>query len=201
MVTIQIYVEGGGDNNKALASKCRHGFAAFFKKAGFAGRMPTVVACGARNRAFQEFRRALRNASDTHLPLLLVDSEGTVASGNGPWQHLYVRDNWTKPAGAGDDHVYLMVQCMEAWFLADPDTLANYFGPDFQRDKLPRHTDLAAVDPEGIVEGLRSASRMTSKGKYDKGSHSFDILGLLIPERVRQRCPEARRLIEFMENQ
>ena len=41
---VKVYVEGGGDRNKALQTQCRRGFSEFVKKNGLAGRMPRIVA-------------------------------------------------------------------------------------------------------------------------------------------------------------
>jgi len=73
---IKIYIEGGGDQAK-LKRACRRAFSKFFERAGFAGRMPGVVACGSRNKAFNDFCTAVATANDGVLPLLLVDSEGS----------------------------------------------------------------------------------------------------------------------------
>jgi hypothetical protein len=100
---IKIYIEGGGDQAK-LKRACRRAFSKFFERAGFAGRMPGVVACGSRNKAFNDFCTAVATANDGVLPLLLVDSEGPVDSlyqqaGNfKPWDHLKRRDDWFRPA-------------------------------------------------------------------------------------------------------
>ena len=51
-MNLKVYVEGGGDGRE-LHSKCRQGFRSFFCKAGLAGRMPRVIACGGRQKAYE----------------------------------------------------------------------------------------------------------------------------------------------------
>ena len=75
---VRIYVEGGGDHNKRLKAGCREGFKKFFGKAGLAGRMPEVMPCGGRSRAYKDFRTSHENAGPNDFPILLVDSEAPV---------------------------------------------------------------------------------------------------------------------------
>jgi hypothetical protein len=60
LVTVKVYVEGGGDHNKALQTRCRRGFSEFLRKSGLVGRMPRIVACGWRRQAYQSFRTEFR---------------------------------------------------------------------------------------------------------------------------------------------
>jgi hypothetical protein len=112
-VTVKVYVEGGGDS-KALQTKCRQGFSEFFRTAGLARRMPRIVACGARSSAYRDFRTA-HSRGGVDFPMLLVDSEGPMGHSD-PWEHVRQRpgDQWTRPEGASEDHLHLMVQTMEA---------------------------------------------------------------------------------------
>ncbi len=55
MVSVKIYVEGGGDS-KEQQSRCREGFSKLIEKAGFQGRMPSIVACGGRDSVFDNFK-------------------------------------------------------------------------------------------------------------------------------------------------
>lgn len=197
MPTVKLYVEGGGNNNHALRTACRRGFSQFLEKAGLAGRMPRIVACGSRDDAYKSFCTALRQNRD-ELPLLLVDSEAIVAADDGSWQHLQRRDNWQRPTNTSDDHAHLMAQCMETWFIADTDTLASYYGDGFNRNSLPRHANLEAVSKEEIYRSLENSTRQTSKGSYSKGNHSFEILGRVDPVSVRGRCTYAERFILFL---
>jgi hypothetical protein len=116
-VNVKIYVEGGGDHNKVLDAACRRGFGKFFLKSGLEGRMPSVVACGGRNRAYNSFRTSHKQAGRDDFPVLLVDSEGPIA-GVDSWEHVRLRtgDGWQRPVGASPDQLHLMVQAMEAWF-------------------------------------------------------------------------------------
>ena len=99
MVSVKIYVEGGGDS-KALKTACRRGFQSFIKKAGLQGRMPRVVACGSRRNAYESFKTA--HAGQDTTVLLLVDAEGPVTA-ESPWQHLEICDGWERPDHATDD--------------------------------------------------------------------------------------------------
>lgn len=201
MVNVRLYVEGGGKNNKALRSACRRGFREFFQKAGLEGALPRVIPCGGRQAAYDDFCTALRS-SERACVLLLVDSEAPVARGDGPWDHLKKRpgDQWDRPKGATDEHCHLMVQCMEAWFLADKLTLSSYFGRGFKEGALPQRPDIENIPKKDIFKGLENATRHTkTKGRYSKGGHSFEILALIAPELVRDASPYADRLLNTLD--
>lgn len=195
-MTTRIYVEGGGDHQE-LKTKCRKAFKAFFESR-LAGRMPRVVASGSRQKAYDNFYTAWTNAEVGDFIVLLVDSEGPVAETSGPWRHLENRDGWRKPDGATDDHAHLMVQCMEAWFLADKDCLATFFDQGFNENALPSRLSIEEIPKKDVEEGLKRATRQCRKGVYHKGNHSFEILGALNPEKVFAASPHAKRLIDAL---
>lgn len=196
-MNVKIYVEGGGDG-RDLLTRCRSGFRTFFAKASLAGRMPRIIACGSRNTAYDKFCTAFRNRRTNEFIVLLVDSENPVAAGNRPWRHLEGRDGWARPSDATEDQAHLMVQCMEAWFLADADALVAYFGPDFKPRALPGTREIETVEKVDVLRGLRNATRQCNKGTYGKGRHSFDILEQLDPAKVFAVSPHANRLIETL---
>ena len=201
-MSVTLYVEGGGDSAE-LKGQCRKGFQKLLANAGFGGRLPRVVACGARNRAFRNFERALRNGDG--YPILLVDSEDPVtgtdrfdANPSGAWRHLSGRDGWTRPSSAADDQAQLMVTTMETWLLADRQTLIAYF-PAMSASALPPDADLESRRKPDVTDALRNATQSSSKGRYHKGNHSFDLLGKIAPEALKSRLPYFRRFVETLE--
>ena len=198
---VTVYVEGGGDSAE-LKGQCRKGFRELLVKAGFEGRLPRVVPCGPRDRAFRDFGRALRKGNG--YPILLVDSEDPVAGADraeadpsGAWRHLAERDGWTKPSDAEDDQAQLMVMTMETWLLADRRTLITYF-PDMNANALPP-ADADLENRREPDDALRKATQHSSKGRYHKGNHSFDLLGKIQPEKLKTRLPHFRRFVETLE--
>ena len=205
---VTVYVEGGGDRAE-LMGQCRKGFQKLLDKAGFGGRLPRVVPCGPRNRAFSSFERALRNGDG--YPILLVDSEDPVADDNQPdanpsgaWRHLSgPPDRWTRPSGAADDQAQLMVTTMETWLLADRQTLIAYFSPamsgsTMSASALLPDTNLESHRKKKVAYALRNTTQSSRKGRYHKGNHSFDLLGKVEPEELKTRLPHFRRFIETL---
>jgi Domain of unknown function (DUF4276) len=167
-------------------------------KAGLTGRMPGIRACGSRQNAFESFEIALaQSATSDDFPMLLIDSEAPATAAN-PWRHLQTRDGWVRPGRATDSQCHLMVQCMEAWFLADRQALAGYFGQHFQESALPGNPNVEAVPKLDLFDGLGRATRQTSKGAYSKGKHSFPILGALDPAKVEAAAPSAKRFLDTL---
>jgi hypothetical protein len=197
MVGMKLFVEGGGDAN-VLKTACRRGFAEFLKKSGLDGHMPRIVACGGRRDAFDAFCTAL-NCGEA--AILLVDSEDSVTSSQ-PWQHLQQRagDKWIRPTGATDSHCHLMVQCMEAWFLADRETLETFFGQGFSSKALPTAANsIETVDKRQIYDSLENATKSCkTKASYGKGEHSFKILALIDPKKVTAASGWAKRFVDEM---
>jgi hypothetical protein len=187
----KLFVEGGGDND-ALRTECQKAFTTLLEKAGFKERMPRIVACGGRRNAYNQFCTAIRSGEG--LAILLVDSEASVTEAD-PWRHVAQRpdDEWQKPAGATEDHLHLMVQCMEAWFLADRQALQEFFGQGFNENALPAAACEQVGKPD-LYRSLEQATRGTkTKGSYGKGKHSFKLLELLDPDLVRKTSPWAER--------
>ena len=196
-MSAKLFVEGGGDS-KTLKTACRKGFRLFIEKAGLRGRMPRIVACGSRGNAYQDFTRE-NESRERHdgSPHLLVDAEKPVREA-GPWQHLKVRDGWYRPDGAMDDQCHLMVEVMEAWFLADREALGVFYGQRFRGTALPQNQHVEQISKRDVLDGLVQATRGTRKGPYDEGSHGFEILARLDPSKARNASPYADRFLEAL---
>jgi predicted ATPase len=202
VVAFTLYVEGGGES-KALRTACREGFSKLIEKAGFKGSMPSVVACGSRSNAFDSFATAAERQAKGHVPLLLVDSEAPVSQRPSPWAHVRERagDGWTKPGRATDDQLHLMVECMEAWLVADRAALTAYFGQGFSPRALPAATRLIeAIPKDELYRALAKATKQCkTKGAYDKAKHSFGLLATVDPSRLRAASPWAERFFATLE--
>jgi hypothetical protein len=188
MVTaIRLYVEGGGQDRFSW-KKLRTGLSEFFEPLRELARSRrigwSIVPCGSRNDTFEEFKIGLRLHPDA-FNVLLVDSEDKVALSR--WEHLRQQDRWKVP-NVPEAHCHLMVRTIEAWLVADPDTLAGYYGQGFLRGSLPRRQDVEAIAKDDLILALDRATARTQKGRYHKISHCADLLGLLNRNRVRARA-------------
>jgi hypothetical protein len=195
MVGMRLYVEGGGDA-KLLRTACREGFSTFLGRAGLAGCMPRIVACGGRRQAYDDFCTALKQG--VHAAMLLVDSEDPV-TGQSPWAHLLQRqeDRWPCPPNATDADCHLMVQCMESWVLTDRRTLGTFFGQGFNPSVLPRAgANIETVPKAAVYQALADATHACkTKAPYAKGEHSFKLLARIDPEQVTAASRWAGRFV------
>jgi len=196
---IYVYMEGGGDSQN-LHTELRQGMRAFLEKAGLKGMLPKVFACGRRDDAYRDFKQAIKANKNDEIPFLLVDSECAVAKEheNKPWDHLKQRDHWDKPDDATDEQCHLMVQCMESWFLADPEALEKFYDQGFNKNHIPAQgQNVEKIEKEQVYKTLEMATRnCKTKGEYGKGKHSFKLLGLIDPEKVKTASDWAKRFFD-----
>ena len=192
-MTVVLYIEGGGDNRR-LGAQFREGWTSFFLAAGLRGRMPKIVRGGSRQQTFRDFATEVAKPKPGAVPLLLVDSEDSVTEDRSVWQHLQEHDGWRRPADAGEDDAFLMVQIMETWILADRDALREYFGPRFLENALRSWPELEHVPK---ATGLQALQRATGDcpNPYSKGKVSFELLAKVDPARVEAACPHAQTLL------
>jgi hypothetical protein len=167
----------------------REGFSEFFKELGATlGLAPKFIAgkadpCGV-------FLLALETHPDA-LNILLIDSED---SDDGK-----LFESICQPRGIevrSRDHVFWMVQCMEAWFLADVETLRNYYGKEFRENAVRGNPRVEEIPKKDVIEALKAATRGTGKGPYHKTKHAPYLLRLIRPGLVKQASAHCRRLFE-----
>ncbi len=195
---VKLYVEGAAARNDLMRQRCREAFSVFFQAARVTLR-PRTVPCGGRQAAYDAFVNAVSTGKPDELPLLLVDSEDAIAVDLSKWQHLKRRDDWDRPDGVGDDQVFLMVQVMESWFLADRAALRHHFGSCFSEQPFRSWPDLEAIPKQTVYDVLQKASAACTQ-PYRKGDISFKILGSLNPGKVEAACPHASELLERLRN-
>ncbi len=198
---VKIYVEGGGNDNSRLCAELRQGFQSLFIKAGFGGKLPSVIASGGRAEAFHDFQIAIRKSKLGEVILLLVDSEGGIEDGVTKWDYVKTRvgDNWEQPKNANENNLFFMIECMESWFLADKDALKNFYGKDFHENSLLKNTNFESISKQNVYSSLENATKGTIKGRYGKGTHSFKILGMLDPQKIKDHGTYAREFFERIE--
>ena len=138
-----LYVEGGGDKNKRLATQCRQGFAKFFAKAGIQ-RHHEVVVCGGRDEARRRFQRSTELDSR-----LLIDSEGPAPTIHEPG-------------------VFYMIQAMEAWFYADKTALVVYYGQGFNLNALSRRTNVEEIPKVDLLGGTQPSNQELQQARIFK---------------------------------
>jgi len=192
LTAIRLYVEGGGPGSYA---KCRRAFKALFLKV-VPDKEVTVIACGARDDALSDFGLALSQRPHENL-YVLIDSEAPVVDGHGPIRHLQAEGKQVR--GAQEAQVHLMVECMEAWFLADRSCLRTYYGNRLDEGALPGNPNIEAVNKTEVLRGLARAARNTPKKRYDKGRDSFELLSRIDPSTLRRAAAHAERLFAAAE--
>jgi hypothetical protein len=194
---IRIYIEGGGDSIGQKTS-LRQGFRQFFKEelekeATIKIKWDiNITMCGKRSDAFRDFKNGLKSYPDA-FNILLVDAEAPVKK-DSPWEHLKLRDNWDKPAGVDDDNCHLMVQTMEAWFIADIANLKEFYGQGFKENGIPKTANVETIAKDHLERILKIASSRTIKGKYHKINHASKLLELLDVTKVRHASHYCDRL-------
>ncbi len=122
---------------------------------------------------------------------LLVDAESQVADFGKVWEHLKTRDRWENP-GVSDDKAHLMVCTLEAWFVADRETLARYFHKGI--DKMPDHANVESVSKEAVEALMKKVSAGPDYHTYEKIRDGIRLLSITRAAIVQAKAPYCRRL-------
>jgi hypothetical protein len=212
MKAIAIYVEGGGSgpNTSTQQAELRTGFDGLLsaqKEAARAKRLGwKLVPCGGRDQTYDMFRNSVAQTDDETLVILLVDSEGPVSRSSSDGEdarlrveYLLRREKKWDLQGVRPTHVHLMVQCMEAWIVADQEVLASFYGQGFNAKSLPSRQILEDEPKDELQAKLRDATRRSRhKGEYAKIKHASKLLQQVDPARVVKRCPRFGFLTQFL---
>jgi hypothetical protein len=222
MNSIAIYVEGGGDTTEQR-KELRIGLDELLreqKQKAQAKRLRwKTVPCGGRQLTYEAFVYAV-NHSDDSICILLIDSEEEAPaelqrpkneSSQARAQrlhknaqirktHLVNRDNWDLK-NISPECIHLMVRCMEAWIVSDPEALGGFYGQGFRAKDLPVRVILEDEPKAELYEKLARATKGTSKGVYLKIKHASKLLGLVDPVKVATRCPRFATFISWLDEQ
>ena len=231
MVSIRIYIEGAGNANdneelvpmqrpgfrskiiagKETTSSLREGFVKFFQELVDIAKKQniqfSVVMCGSREDAYENFKLSLESHPES-FNILLIDSESPISPHQNSWEHLRSRKEyqcWIRgdKLDFDDNQCHFMVQAMESWFIADIDTLKAFYGEGFNEEKITRgmrnHKNVEQVSPKTLLVWLESATRHSENGKYNKKTrspphHALEILKRLDVATIRQASPYCDRI-------
>jgi Domain of unknown function (DUF4276) len=217
MKEVAIYVEGGGDTAQQRA-ELRNGLDRLLNTQKQASRDKRLrwklVPSGGRQSTYDAFINAVRQANRDTLCVLLVDSEGPiaretkgklVANAQVRKQHLETRDGWDLNK-LEPETIHLMVQCMEAWILADPESLAKYYGKGFRVRRLPTRPNLEDEPKLDIYAKFARATKDTRKGPYSEANnakikHASTLLALIDPNKIAARCPRFATFMTWLNTQ
>jgi len=136
---------------------------------------------------------AVRHHHEASL-IVLLDSDqiddGTL------FLQLQQKANWKPARAVGENSVCWMVQCMEAWFLADRNGLHSVFGERLKVRSLPGGADVETITHPDVL--LKNATRGSGGSPYHKGIHAGKLLARLDPESVRKGARNFQRLINVV---
>ena len=146
-----------------------------------------VIPCGSRAKTIDRFAKA---AGALPSSILMIDSEGEGLNA--------LAGRLSTETSLPNSRFFFMVELMEAWFLADRQTLGNYFGRGFRPNRLPGNPSVEMIPKQDVLNGLNNATRDSGKGPYKKGTHDGWLLSRLDPSTVYRSCPNFRRLIDHL---
>ena len=159
-----------------------------------------LVAGGPRTETIKDFLRFC-STEPSSLNVLLIDSEGPVTD-----TVRYISDSirslsvWNAGGFCSDEQLHLMVQAMEAWFVADPQSLRRHFGRDYNTRALPSPQAAETVSAADLVTAIRRGLPHSRRRRgYDKVSDGVELLRWIDVDIVSQHCVHFRRLWAFLD--
>jgi hypothetical protein len=197
-VKVRLYVEGGPKGAHANGLRLfRNGFKQHLLKLDPGLKAMEVSPCGSTVETIRDFARAVRQNGPDFVPSLLVDSDAAVTA-NSPAEHLRTKLESAHVPRDARANIFLMVQCMESWFVTDKTALKACFGDRLRENALPASQDIEAVLKTAVLDALKAAVQATPAGNYHKVNHSARILANLNPAAVAERSRHARDLHAFL---
>lgn len=157
-----------------------------------------VVARGSTEHTIKSYVEGVRQFSPQCSVALLVDADGPVMGT--PAKHIEAKLNSAHAPAQARNNIFLMVQCMESWLIADANALASCFGNKLRPRALPQNPDIELVARRDVASALDDAVKGTPAGQYRKVRDAIKILEKLSPEAVAKRSKHARMLHEFLRN-
>ena len=77
--------------------------------------------------------------------------------------------------------------------------MAKFFESGFRDSALSRNPEIEAIPKDDLLDSLATATRDCGRGKkYEKGKRSFELLGKLDAERLKQ-LPHFASLCDVLE--
>jgi hypothetical protein len=89
-----------------------------------------------------------------------------------------------------------MVEMMESWFHADKDALEAYYKSGFRKAALKANPNVEEISKQDLIDGLKAATKDTTKGKYHKTRHAPALLQSINTALVRKAAPHCERLFK-----
>lgn len=199
---IKLYVEGGGKGtNKAATIRMQQGFDSFFKELKDAAREKRIsfriIPSSDTETTYKDFMLS-RRASPESFNMLLVDSDEPVDKDKPARVFLQEKHKKWDLSEVAEERCHLMVQIMEAWFIADIDALKKFYGQGFNENAIPKTKNVETVAKETLEKALKAATAKTQKEEYHKIKHGGRLLELIDSQKVREaafRCREIFRVI------
>lgn len=197
VLTLHVYVEGGGtsDANRRLRKAFR---LLIDEEQGKPCPNIRIIASGDRISAIRDFKRSITSNPAGDRSILLVDSDGAVPVHEDGWTYLANQPGCEKPVNASTDSAHLMIEIMESWIISDLESLRAYYSNGFRPNRIPSNPDVELIPKADVLSGLYDATRETSKGKYHKVRHGFDLIELLDPTVLKGRAARARQFFEYL---
>lgn len=138
----------------------------------------------------QDFHDAIKTHPEAS-NFLLMDSEDAITE---PLPDLCTRKGLARLS----DSVFWMAQVMESWFLADTESLKQYYGDGFRRDVLQGNPSVEKIPKRDVLSKLKDATRGTRKSAYHKTAHAPHLLAKIDPESVKAAAPNCKRLFDAL---
>ena len=175
-----LFVEGSANTNNG---DLRNGFGKLLAQANRP--MPQIIMANDTAGAVRRFQQEIVKADSIfERVLLLVDLDGPEAT-RGAWlaQHNLLPHR---------EQVFFMVQKMEAWFLAQPAVLHDFYAPRLPH-ALPRTAPIQVPHPDRVL--IRCTSGHAKKGTYHKTRDGARLLSLLSLPTLKNTFTDVARLV------
>jgi hypothetical protein len=191
-----LYIEGDTkQKGKSNAITLRQGFREFFKNLAEEIKVPIDLKLGgAREITIKIFLSEIGDYPKS-FQVLLVDAEGEIGEKDTPKTFLQKISPKFDFKAVKDEQCHLMVQMMEAWFLADKENLAEFYGQGFNPKALPKNPNVEQIAKADVINGLKNAIRGTNK-EYEKGEHAGEILRVIDSKKICAAAPHCEKLFE-----